>query len=168
MTMRTLAGLVLAVVAPASAAAGDGFSLALEALPLDTLWAAGEAAVLSETDGLEVELADDSRDALVFQASMIPSSPAEYRLALWNSPMGRLYYSRAEAEAMLGREGLVHGGHTLGAGMATTAVGDTKSGLGFLLGGGSWSELPPSEKFAAAAEASIVAAILYGLVEMAD
>ncbi|PWB76527.1 MAG: hypothetical protein C3F15_05235 [Holophagae bacterium] len=105
----------------------------------------------------------------MFQASFTPSSEAEFRLAMWNSPMGRLYYDRAEAEAMLGREGLVHGGHSLGVGMAATAIGDaSSSSLGFLIDGGEWSELTASEKFAAAAEASFVAAILYGLVELAD
>jgi len=78
--------------------------------------------VLPAPDGLEVELADDSREALVYRAAMTPTSESEFRLALWNSPMGRLYYARAEAEAMLGREGLVHGGHSLGVGVATTAI----------------------------------------------
>jgi hypothetical protein len=167
--MRAFTLLVLVVSTAASAAAGDGFSLDLVALPLDALWAAGEAAALPATDGLEVELDDASRDALVFRAAMTPSSDSEFRLALWNSPMGRLYYGRAEAEAMLGREGLVHGGHSLGVGLATTAIGDySSSSLGFLAKGGSWSQLTASERFAAAAEASFVAAILYGLVEMAD
>jgi len=159
--------LVLAVAVPATA--DDGFSLGLVALPLDALAAAGEDAVLPATSDMKVELADNSRDALVFRASFTPSSESEYRLALWNSPMGRLYYSRAEAEAMLGREGLVHGGRGLGIGMTTAAIGDaSSSSFGFLADGGSWSQLTASEKFAAAAEASFVAAILYGLVELAD
>lgn len=166
--MRRFAAFLLALAAAATAGAGDGFTLGLEALSLDALAAASEAAALPAAGGLEVEVADDSREALVYRAAMTPTSESEFRLALWNSPMGRLYYARAEAEAMLGREGLVHGGHSLGVGVATTAIGDGSSGLGFLLGGGSWSELPPGEKFAAAAEASILAAILYGLVEMAD
>jgi hypothetical protein len=70
---------------------------------------------------------------------------------------------------MLGREGLVHGGHSLGVGMATFAVGDTPSTtLGFLVDGTKWTELSTAEKFTVAAEASFVAAILYGLVELAD
>ena len=160
---------MLVVSVSAAAAAGDGFSLGLEGLSLNALAAAGEAAALPEADGLEVALADDSREALVYRAAMTPSSASEFRLALWNSPMGRLYYARAEAEAMLGREGLVHGGHSLGVGVATTAIGDhSSSSLRFLADGGSWSQLTASEKFAAAAEASFLAAILYGLVEMAD
>jgi hypothetical protein len=167
--MRTFALLMLLVAAAAAAAAGDGFSLDLGALPLDPLAAAVEAAALPPADGLEVEIADDSREALVYRAAMTPTSESEFRLALWNSPMGRLYYGRAEAEAMLGREGLVHGGHSLGIGVATTAIGDTSAtSFGFLAQGGSWSQLTASEKFAAAAEASFLAAILYGLVEMAD
>lgn len=165
--MRTFALLVLVVSAAATAAAGDGFSLGLEALPLDALAAAGEAVPLPAANGLEGDLTDDSRDALVFRAAMTPTSESEFRIALWNSPMGRLYYGRAEAEAMLGREGLVHGGHSLGVGVATTALGDTSS-FGFLAKGGSWSQLTTSEKFTVAAEASFLAAILYGLAEMAD
>ncbi len=167
--MRRFAAFLLALAAAATAGAGDGFTLGLEALSLDALAAASEPAVLPAPDGLEVELADDSREALVYRAAMTPTSESEFRLALWNSPMGRLYYARAEAEAMLGREGLVHGGHSLGVGLSTTAVGDySSSSLGFLADGGEWSQLTASEKFAAAAEASILAAILYGLVEMAD
>lgn len=167
--MRRFAALLLALAAALPAAAGDGFSLGLVDLQIAIPVAgdAGEAA--GDADDLKLELADGRRDALVFQASFTPSSEAEFRLAMWNSPMGRLYYDRAEAEAMLGREGLVHGGHSLGVGMAATAIGDaSSSSLGFLIDGGEWSELTASEKFAAAAEASFVAAILYGLVELAD
>lgn len=167
--MRAIALLVLVVSVAAVAAAGDGFSLGLEGLSLDAPAAAGEAAALPEGDDLTLEVTDHSRDALVFRATFTPSSESEFRLALWNSPMGRLYYGRAEAEAMLGREGLVHGGHSLGAGMGTTAIGDTPSAtLGFLVDGTKWTELSTAEKFTVAAEASFVAAILYGLVEMAD
>ena len=167
--MHRFAALLLALAAAATAAGGDSFSLGLVDLPLEAAAAAAEQAALPGSDELTVELTDDSRDALVFRAALIPSSPSEFRLALWNSPMGRLYYARAEAEAMLGREGLVHGGHSLGVGIATTAIGDySSSSLGFLADGGKWSQLTAGEKFAAAAEASILAAILYGLVEMAD
>jgi hypothetical protein len=167
--MRRFAALLLALAAAAAAGADDGFSLGLVDLELEAVAATLDGAVPSESDGLALEIGDDSRDALVFQASFTPSSEAEFRLAMWNSPMGRLYYGRAEAEAMLGREGLVHGGHSLGIGVATTALGDaSSSSLGFLLEGGEWSKLTTGEKFAVAAQASFVAAILYGLVEMAD
>ncbi|HQP43326.1 MAG TPA: hypothetical protein PLV66_06610 [Thermoanaerobaculales bacterium] len=167
--MRRTAALLLALAAAGAAAADDGFSLGLVELPLEVVIATVEAKAVAGGDGLDVEIADDNRDALVFRAALTPTSEAEFRLAMWNSPMGRLYYGRAEAEAMLGREGLVHGGHSLGVGVATTAVGDaSSSSLGFLVDGGSWTELTTAEKFAAAAEASFVAAILYGLVEMAD
>ena len=167
--MRRTAILLLALAAAAAAGADDGFSLGLVDLPLEAAAAAAEAAVLPATSDMKVELVDSSRDALVFRATFTPSSESEFRLALWNSPMGRLYYDRAEAEAMLGREGLVHGGHSLGVGMGTFAVGDTPSTtLGFLVDGTKWTELSTAEKFAAAAEASFVAAILYGLVELAD
>jgi hypothetical protein len=167
--MRRTAILLLALAAAAAAGADDGFSLGLVDLPLEAAAAAAEAAVLPATSDMKVELVDSSRDSLVFRATFTPSSESEYRLALWNSPMGRLYYGRAEAEAMLGREGLVHGGHSLGVGMATFAVGDTPSTtLGFLVDGTKWTELSTAEKFTVAAEASFVAAILYGLVELAD
>jgi hypothetical protein len=167
--MRRTAVLLLVLAAAATTAADDGFSLGLVDLPLEAAAAATEAAVLPESDDLALEIADNSRDALVFRATFTPSSESEFRLALWNSPMGRLYYGRAEAEAMLGREGLVHGGHSLGIGMATAAIGDhSSSSLGFLADDVAWSELTAAEKFAAAAEASFVAAILYGLVELAD
>ena len=161
--------LALAAAAALPAAAGDGFSLGLVDLQIAIPVATGAGAAAADADDLQLELADGRRDALVFQASFTPSSEAEFRLAMWNSPMGRLYYGRAEAEAMLGREGLVHGGHSLGIGVATTAIGDaSSSSLGFLLEGGEWSKLTATEKFAAAAQASFVAAILYGRVEMAD
>jgi len=115
--MRRFAVLLLALAAAAAAGADDGFSLGLVALPLDALAAAGEDALLPATGDMKVELVDNSRDALVFRASFTPSSESEYRLALWNSPMGRLYYDRAEAEAMRPR-GAGPRGHSLGVGMA--------------------------------------------------
>ena len=161
--------LALAAAAALPAAAGDGFSLGLVDLQIAIPVSTGAGAAAADADDLQLELADGRRDSLVFQASFTPSSEAEFRLAMWNSPMGRLYYGRAEAEAMLGREGLVHGGHSLGVGMTTFAVGDTPSTtLGFLVDGTKWTELSTTEKFTVAAEASFVAAILYGLVELAD
>ena len=57
----------------------------------------------------------------------------------------------------------------MGFGMATSAIGDqSQSSLGFLASGGSWSELTLGEKFAAGAEASFLAAIVYALASYAD
>ncbi len=165
--MRSAVLTVLMVIAVVPAAAQDRFSLGLDTLPLDA------AVVLPLNAGdpqdLEFDLTDESREALVYRTALTPESPREFTLALWNAPMGRLYYSRAEAEAMLGREGLVHGGRMTGFGMATTAIGDgSQSSLSFLASGGSWSELTLGEKFAAGAEMSFVAAFLYALVSFAD
>jgi len=51
------------------------------------------------------------------------------RLALWNDPLGRVYYNLAAEESMLGRTGLVNGGRALGAGLALTALGGASSPL---------------------------------------
>ena len=52
--------------------------------------------------------------------------------------------------------------------MPTTLGDGSQSGLQFLASGGSWSELTLGEKFAAGAEASFVAAILYALASGLD
>ena len=110
--MRSAILTALVVTAVLPAAAQDRFSLGLDALPLEP------ATVLpldtGDSQGLELEVAAESREALVYRSALTPKSPREFTLALWNAPMGRLYYSRAEAEAMLGREGLVHGGRIEG------------------------------------------------------
>ena len=165
--MRSVFFAALIIVAALPATAQDRFSLGLDTLPLD------EPAVLGAEGGdpadLELDLAEERREALVYRTALTPRSPREFTLSLWNAPMGRLYYSRAEAEAMLGREGLVHGGRMVGLGMAPTAIGDgSHSSLSFLASGGSWSELTLGEKFAAGAEASFVAAILYALASGLD
>ena len=51
------------------------------------------------------------------------------RMALWNDPLGRIYYNLAAEESMLGRTGLVNGGRSLGAGLALTALGGGASPL---------------------------------------
>lgn len=165
--MRSAILTALVVTAVLPAAAQDRFSLGLDSLPLEP------ATVLpldtGDSQGLELEVAAESREALVYRSALTPKSPREFTLALWNAPMGRLYYSRAEAEAMLGREGLVHGGRMTGIGLAPSAIGDgSRSSLSFLASGGSWSELTLGEKFAAGAEASFVAAFLYALASFAN
>jgi hypothetical protein len=169
MRTSTLILVALAAAVVPTAEANDGFSLGLEELSLEPAPTGDDMVALDRDGGMSVEVVDEDRDALVYRMAITPSSPNEFRLALWDSPMGRLYYSRAEAEAMLGREGLVHGGRMVGLGMGAAALGDQSSStLGFLAGGGSWSELTLGEKFAAGAEASFLAAILYALVEYAD
>jgi hypothetical protein len=92
----------------------------------------------------------------------------EYTVALWNAPMGRLRYEAAAMHATLGRDGLVHGGHMLGWGMATTALGDGRhDGLQLLFDGGRWSDLSRRERlqvgFDIALGAGILAAFIDGL-----
>ena len=165
--MRTVFLSILVLVAALPAVAQDRFSLGLDTLPLDEPLVVIPKA--GDPGGLDLDMADDRREDLVYRSALTPRSNKEFTLALWNAPMGRLYYSRAEAEAMLGREGLVHGGRMTGFGLATTAIGDgSRSGLSFLASGGSWSELTLGEKFAAGAEASFVAAFLYALASFAN
>jgi hypothetical protein len=164
--MRSVVLAILMLTTATAATAQGRFSLGLEDLPIGTPAAISEIGI---SDDLELEVSDDSREALVYRSALTPTSPKEFTLALWNAPMGRLYYSRAEAEAMLGREGLVHGGRMVGLGMAPTSLGDgSQSSLSLLASGRSWSELTLGEKFAAGAEASFVAAILYALASAAD
>ncbi len=168
--MRIASLFIIFLTLAMPATAQEGFTLGLEnlALPVDEPSQSGRIETGAAGD-LEVKVEEHSREALVYRSALTPRSPKEFTLAMWDAPMARLYYSRAEAEAMLGREGLVHGGRMMGFGMATSAIGDqSQSSLGFLASGGSWSELTLGEKFAAGAEASFLAAILYGLAQFAD
>jgi hypothetical protein len=104
-------------------------------------------------------------------ASAVPVDPEqEFRLALWNSPLGRVHYQLASEQSMLGREGLVGGGHALGAGLSMYAIGGAGSQppLLFPTREHPWREWSTKEKVKAAAYGGIVAAILWQLVEMAD
>ncbi len=168
--MRLCAAVLALLLFAPPAAAQERFSLGLGELDrqLEDL-PVMDSAPVGGTGGIVADVEDHNREALVYRSAMTPRSAKEFSLALWNAPMGRLYYSRAEAEAMLGREGLVNGGRMVGLGLGTTAIGDqSKSTLGFLASGGSWSELTLGQKFAAGAEASFLAAIIYALVGYAD
>ena len=69
-------------------------------------------------------------------------------------------------QAMLGRGGLVHGGHMLGIGLATTAIGDApRSGIGLLMHTGSWVELSPKERFRSGFDIALSAGILYAIMQ---
>ncbi len=161
----------LAVTSIAAAGAGqDRFTLGLAELPLATAPAtAGEpgTGVVAVTGGLELE-AISEREGLVYQAALTPTSEREFRLALWDSPMGRLHYARAEQESMLGREGLVGGGRMIGLGMATTALGDGDPGGLQVMMRHRWSELTLGDKVQAGIEASFLAALIYYMAEYAD
>jgi len=167
--MRAAALFVIVLVLAVPAAAQEGFTLGLADMPLPVEAQTVEPTVDASPGGIDLDIADTTREELVYWSAITPRTEKEFTLALWNAPMGRLYYSRAEAESMLGREGLVHGGRMVGLGLATGTIGDQgQSTLGFLAHGGTWSELTLGEKFAAGAEASFLAAILYALASYAD
>ncbi len=93
----------------------------------------------------------------------------EWREALWNAPMGRLYYELAAQQAMLGRGGLVNGGHMLGVGLGTTAIGDgSHNGMQLLMDGYQWSELSRGERFKISVQGAFAAGILYALLQNID
>jgi hypothetical protein len=97
------------------------------------------------------------------------ASEREFRAALWDSPLGRVHYHLASEQAMLGREGLVHGGHMLGLGMATTAIGDAPtSGIGLMVHGTPWSQLSTSQRVRSGFDIAISAGILYAIVQGID
>jgi hypothetical protein len=82
--------------------------------------------------------------------------------------MGRLHYSQAAGDAMLGRQGLVSGGRMQGLGLATSALGDGTPGGLELVMKTKWSELTFSDKVQAGIEASFLAALVYYMAANAD
>lgn len=169
--MRRPALIVVAFLLGVPAGADDGFRLHLETLPIAS-YPRPDASSQSGHGQLSIDaersIGGPDSYQLVSHSAATPRTDREYRLALWNSPMGRLYYDRAAAEAMLGREGLVGGGRMLGLGMATVALGDgDPGGLQLLLDGEPWRSLSLAEKAEAGVQASFVAALLYFMVENA-
>jgi hypothetical protein len=170
--MRSLMVLLVSLMIAVAGAAGERFTLGLEDLPLDgdiggsTAPGAGQDSL---RDHLIVEMVRDRfDDALVYSSALDPRSEQEFRLALWSSPMGRLYYSQAAEESMLGRQGLVGGGRMQGIGLATGAIGDGDPGGLELIMKTKWSELSFSDKFQAGIEASIAAALIYYMATASD
>lgn len=170
--VKILIALLLVLVAAAIDAQEDQFSLGLDRLPLTAVSDDGTEAVSgvpSLGPGLSLELEDASvSQGLVYRSAITPTSAQEFRLALWDSPMGRLYYVRAEQESMLGRAGLVAGNRMVGLGMATAAIGDGDPGGLQLMMRHRWSELTLSDKVRAGVEASFLAALLYYMAEAAN
>jgi hypothetical protein len=166
--MKVLATALLVLMAAFPAAAGDEFGLGLAEMDFS-------AATEPEPAGLAPDLeadggsAGERSESLVYRAAMTPRDPSERTLALWNSDLGRVHWALASEQAMLGREGLVHGGRMVGLGLATTAVGDgNPSGLAFALGRGKWAEMNANQKLQTGVEASIVFALLYFMLANAD
>jgi hypothetical protein len=170
--MRFAALVVFVTLIGLSAGADDGFELNLETLPV--AGADGDDTATSQSVdrlSLDMERSIEETDPynLVYRSAAVPRTDREYRLALWNSPMGRLNYDRAAAESMLGREGLVGGGRLAGLGMATTALGDgDPAGLELLIRSEAWTSLPLGTKVEAGLQASFVAALLYFMADSAN
>jgi hypothetical protein len=164
--------LLVLVAAVAVGAAQDRFSLGLDRLPIEAPSDSATEAVSGAPalpPGLSLELEDASAgQGLVYRSAIAPTSAREFRLALWDSPMGRLYYDRAEQESMLGRGGLVAGNRMIGLGMSTTALGDGDPGGLQLMMRHRWSELTLSDKVRAGVEASFLAALVYYMAEAAN
>jgi len=165
--MRTIVFLLMAAIA-IPAAADDGFSLGLAEMDFS-------GATEPETVGLVADLeaggdsAGDHDESLVYETALTPRDPAERTLALWDSDLGRVHWALASEQAMLGREGLVHGGHMVGLGLATTAIGDgNPGGLAMALGRGKWAEMNANQKIQAGVEASLLAALIYFMAQYAD
>lgn len=167
--MRSIVCSVILLAVAVPGAAQDQFALDLEALPIGE--ASGNAGALPpEKNGLSLDLTESSRfrldDDMVYIAALKPRTENEFRMTLWSSPMGRLYYDRAAQESMLGREGLVNGARMQGLGLATGAIGDgDPGGLQLLMKQKSWKGLTTGDKVRAGVEASFLAAILYYMAE---
>ena len=165
--MRTLVVVLLTLIA-LPVAAGEGFGLGLAEMDFS---AADEADVAPLAAGIETDDVDsaDRSESLVYRTAMMPRDPTERTLALWNSDLGRVRWALAEQEAMLGRQGLVHGGRMVGLGLATSAVGDgDPGGLALALGRGNWAEMNANQKLQAGVEASFLAALIYFMFANAD
>jgi hypothetical protein len=170
--VRLSALIIVATLIALPAAGDDGFELNLDALPLAVV-GGSEAATSQGVDRLSLDgersMANNSSHDLVYRSAATPRTHQEFRLALWNSPMGRLHYERAAAESMLGREGLVGGGRLAGLGLATAALGGgDPSGLQLLFTGESWKSLSPADRAQAGLQASFAAALLYFIADSAN
>lgn len=165
--MRTIITLlIIAVSLPV--AAGEGFGLGLAEMDFS---ARDQTDVASLVAGIETDDVDgaDRSGSLVYRTAMTPRDPSERALALWDSDLGRVRWALAEQEAMLGRQGLVHGGRMVGLGLATTTLGDgDPNALALALGRGNWAEMNANQKLRAGVEASILAALIYFIVANAD
>jgi hypothetical protein len=168
--MRLVVTALLLIACASPVAAGDGFGLELDEEWFRIEIEEGDYVPPPTADRIALELDDASREALVYSSAITARSEREFRLALWNSPMGRLMYNRTVGDAMLGREGLVGGGRMMGIGIApTTALGDgASSPLRQLMNPASWSELSFGETLQSGLQIAVFAALLHYMAENAD
>ncbi|HSN56031.1 MAG TPA: hypothetical protein VLT32_15260 [Candidatus Sulfomarinibacteraceae bacterium] len=165
--MRNLVVVLLTLMA-LPVAAGEGFELGLAEMDFSARDETDVAPLVAGIGTDDVDGADRS-ERLVYRAAMTPRDPSERTLALWDSDLGRVRWALAEQEAMLGRQGLVHGGRMVGLGLATTTLGDgDPNALALALGRGNWAEMNANQKLQAGVEASILAALIYFIVANAD
>jgi len=167
--MRSLACTLVLFAVAVCGTAQDRFTLGLEKLPIARESAADKPVGNGPSFDLRESAATRPDNDLVYIAALKPRTESEFRLTLWNSPMGRLHYDRAAQESMLGRQGLVNGGRMQGLGLATGAIGDgNPGGLQLLMKQKSWKGLTAGGKVKAGVEASFLAAILYFMAENID
>jgi len=109
--MRFLLAFIVALSA-LPVAGEDGFTLGLAEMDFS------DGHIEEKADGLPALVGDEvppeRAEVLAFQAALRPRGAKERAQALWNSDLARVYYALAAEQAMLGREGLVNGGRTLG------------------------------------------------------
>ena len=167
--MRIVA-LLLAVVVAALSGAAQEAGIAEEPVVADGEPAAAVAenpAPQRFTLDLEVTFENEAADGVFDAASVLRiRSERDYRALLWSDPLARVRYDMAAETAMLGREGLVHGGHMVGIGLGNAVIGDgSRSGVGMLLDGRGWSELSGAERVQAGFDVALTAGILWALID---
>lgn len=115
---------------------------------------------------LDLESALEGQGGVLDPRSVLRiDSDREYRAMMWQDPMVRARYNMMAETSMLGRGGLVHGGHMVGVGLAPTVIGDFRhSGTQFRLDGNSWSELSRREKIETGFQVTVGAGILLAII----
>jgi hypothetical protein len=96
-------------------------------------------------------------------------SSEEFRLALWQAPLGRVHYQLASETARLHAGGLVHGGPPLGLGLGTVALGDAGPRWGVMgIDKRRWAEMTASEKVLKGVEIGVTMGIVAAIVDALD
>ena len=92
----------------------------------------------------------------------------DFRMALWDAPMGRLHLELSLAQASLGSTGLVHGGRIDVSGIGLDALAYAPSGglnTGQLFSTEYWRDLSTAEKIQAGVQVSAAAGVLYYVLD---
>jgi hypothetical protein len=144
---------ILLVLVVMPAAAEDRFVLDLRAL-------------VPPVGVLDLEDAESVPEAL----RVMERYDQEFRLALWEAPLGRVTYDIASLQATLGREGIVGGEHMLGMGTTMSVFGapPAEGGMIFPSREHPWREFSTAEKVRTVAYGSLLAALLYQMAQWAD